>query len=650
MRSVIVGTAGHIDHGKTALVRALTGVDADRLPEEKRRGITIDLGFAELDLGDVRVGFVDVPGHERFVKNMLAGAHGIDLVALVVAADEGVMPQTREHFDICRLLGVRAGLVVITKTDTVDEELLELVRAEADELVAGSFLEGAPVVAVSSRTGAGVEELKSKLHEAALAVPARDSDAVTRLPVDRSFTMRGFGAVVTGTLVAGEIAEGQELELLPAGARVRVRGLQVHGAAVKAATAGQRTAVNLGGVEAASVVRGMVLAPAGRLSPTQIMDARVSVLNDAPRALKTRQRVRVHHGTAEVLARVVVLEAAGEPGEIAPGASGLVQLRLESPVVALPGDRFILRTYSPQRTVAGGEVLDAHAPKHRGRERASARERLASLEGATASARLAYFVASAGERGLRKAEAAARTGWRDDVLDAAIASARADSTSEARAGGVIVEAEGVLVAREVFEGLMRAAVGEVEAHHRREPLSRGLARETLRERVFARAAPELFRAALQRAESEGLLVSERELVRASGHSLDLSPADAALRERLEAVYREAALEAPTLEEAFARADAGANSRREHLRKILQLLIDAGALVRVREDLFFHRDALARLVAALRDYAARHEPERLIDVAAFKELSGVSRKYAIPLLEYFDRERVTRRAGDKRLVL
>jgi selenocysteine-specific elongation factor len=671
MRSVIVGTAGHIDHGKTALVRALTGVDADRLPEEKRRGITIDLGFAELDLGDVRVGFVDVPGHERFVKNMLAGAHGIDLVALVIAADEGVMPQTREHFDICRLLGVRAGLVVVTKTDTVDEELLELVRAEADELVAGSFLEDAPVVAVSSRTGEGIEELKSRLRESALAAPARDSDAVTRLPVDRSFTMRGFGAVVTGTLVAGEIAEGQELELLPAGARVRVRGLQVHGAAVKAATAGQRTAVNLGGVEAASVERGMVLAPAGRLSATQIVDARVSVLDDAPGALKTRQRVRVHHGTAEVLARVVVLEAAGEA---APGASGFVQLRLESPVVALPGDRFILRTYSPQRTVAGGEVLDAHAPKHRGRERASARERLAALDGANASARLAYFVASAGERGLRKAEAAARTGWRDDVLDAAIASACADSKSEtraggapearadgkseaqegstvdARAGGAIVEAEGVLVAREVFEQLLRAAVGEVEAHHRREPLSRGLARETLRERVFARAAPELFRAVLQRAESEGQLVSERELVRASGHSLDLSPADAALRERLEAVYREAALEAPTLEEAFARADAGGNSRREHLRKILQLLIDAGALVRVREDLFFHRDALSRLVAALRDYAARHGPERLIDVAAFKELSGVSRKYAIPLLEYFDRERVTRRAGDKRVIL
>jgi selenocysteine-specific elongation factor len=637
MKSVIVGTAGHIDHGKTTLVRALTGVDADRLPEEKRRGITIDLGFAELDLGDVRVGFVDVPGHERFVKNMLAGAHGLDLVALVIAADEGVMPQTREHFDICRLLGVRAGLVVLTKSDAVDEELLELVRLEASELVAGSFLEGAPVVAVSARSGQGLEELKAALRDSAHAAPERSGDAVARLPVDRSFTMRGFGAVATGTLVAGELREGEELELLPAGTRVRVRGLQVHGASVREAHAGQRTAVNLGGVETAGVERGMVLAPLGRLRPTQILDARLTVLSDAPRPLRTRQRVRVHHGTAEALARVAVLE---ELGEVAQGSTGLVQLRLESPIVALPGDRFILRTYSPQQTFAGGVVLDAHASKHRGRERAAARESLNAFEGADRAARLSFFVGSAGERGLPFEEAAARTGWRDDVLTAALA--------EAQGRGSLFEAEGVLVSVDVLRRLQGAAVAEVEAHHRREPLARGLARETLRERVFTHAAPEIFRAALKAAEEEGTLVSERELVRAAGHSLDLSPADAALRERLEAVYRAAALEAPTLEEAFARAGGG-GARREHLRKLLQLLLDAGALVRVKEDLLFHREALERLTASLREHATR-APERLIDVAAFKELSGVSRKYAIPLLEYFDRERVTRRAGDKRLVL
>jgi selenocysteine-specific elongation factor len=639
MRSVIVGTAGHIDHGKTTLVRALTGVDADRLPEEKRRGITIDLGFAELDLGDVRVGFVDVPGHERFVKNMLAGAHGIDLVALVIASDEGVMPQTREHFDICRLLGVASGLVVLTKADAVDDELLELVRAEAEELVASSFLEGAPVVAVSARTGQGIEELKAAMRGAALNVAERSSDTVTRLPIDRSFTMRGFGAVVTGTLVAGEVREGDEMELLPAGAHVRVRGVQVHGASVRRAGAGQRTAVNLGGVESSTVERGMVLAPVGRLRPTQSFDALVTVLADAPRGLRTRQRVRVHHGTAEVLARVAVLEASGE---VEPGVEGVVQLRLESPVVALPGDRFIIRTYSPQQTIAGGVVLDAHAAKHRGRERAVARERLAALAGADNATRLAFFVESAGERGLPRAEAAARTGWRDEVLDAALA--------ECVKRGDVIEAEGVFVGSEVFKRLLGAAVKEVEAHHKREPLARGLARETLRERVFAHAAPEIFRAAMKRAEEDGALVSEREVVRASGHSLRLSPADERLRERLEQVYRDAALEAPTLEEAFARAAPEKGQSREHLRKILHLVIEAGALVRVREDLFFHRDAIERLKAALKDYGARHEPERLIDVAAFKELSGVSRKYAIPLLEYFDRERVTRRAGDKRIIL
>jgi selenocysteine-specific elongation factor len=638
MRSIIVGTAGHIDHGKTSLVRALTGVDADRLPEEKRRGITIDLGFAELDLGDVRIGFVDVPGHERFVKNMLAGAHGIDAVALVIAADEGVMPQTREHFDICRLLEIKSGLVVITKTDTVDEELLELVRAEAEELVAGSFLEGAAVVRISARTGQGLEELRETLHQVALQVPARLSETIARLPVDRAFTMRGFGAVVTGTLVAGEIAEGDEMELLPVGTRVRVRGLQVHGQAVERAVAGQRTAINLGGVEASLVERGMVLAPVGRLRPTQIMDARIDLLQSAPRPLRSRSRVRVHLGAAEVLARVRVLE---EAGEIAPGESGLAQLRLEAPVVALASERFIIRSYSPSRTIAGGRVLDSHATKHRGREIPLARARLEALAAARSRAtQFALFVETSEGHGMRRAEQQARTGWRDDVLE--------EAAREAQASGAVVDADGVYIGRMSFDRLSQAALEEVAAHHRREPLARGLLRETLRERLFSRAAPEVFRAVLAHLEREGALRSEKEFVRAGGHSVSLSPADAALRERLEQIYREAALEAPTFDEALERATIKVS--REHARKILQLLIDAGALLRVRDDLFFHREALDRLVEKLREYAAQHKPERLIDVPAFKDLAGVSRKYAIPLLEYFDRERVTRRAGDRRIIL
>src|SRR5882672_7853095 len=383
MKSIIIGTAGHIDHGKTALVRALTGVDADRLPEEKRRGITIDIGFADLDLGDLRVGFVDVPGHERFVKNMLAGAHGIDVVALVIAADESVMPQTREHFDICRLLGISCGIVVITKKDLVDEELLQLVFAEARELTSGSFLEDAPVVAVSSRTGEGIEELKQTLREIGSLAPARSADFVTRLPIDRSFTMRGFGAVVTGTLIAGQNNEGDELELLPAKTRVRVRGLQVHGVQVKQAFAGQRTAVNLGGIDATAIERGMILAQPARLRPTQVIDVRVQLLPSALRPLRSRQRVRVHIGAAEVLARVRVLE---DSGEIKPGHYGLVQFRTESPVVAVCGDRFIIRAYSPQQTIGGGEVLDAFSFRHRTRDLADARALLQALsnsEGAT---------------------------------------------------------------------------------------------------------------------------------------------------------------------------------------------------------------------------------------------------------------------------
>src|ERR1041385_1489110 len=413
MTSLIVGTAGHIDHGKSALVRALTGTDPDRLPEEKRRGITIDLGFADLQLGDLKIGFVDVPGHERFVKNMLAGAHGIDLLALVIAADEGVMPQTREHFDICRLLGVRNGLVVITKKDLVDEEMLVLVEDEARELIAVSFLENTPVIAVSSRTGAGLDELKARLAEMGKRVPPRSLDFTTRLPIDRAFSMKGFGSVVTGTLISGKITEGDELELLPANVNVRVRGLQVHNKSVHEARAGQRTAVNLAGIDTSQIERGMVLASAGRLRPTQIVDVWIDVLPGASRAVRSRSRVRFHIGAAEVLGRVRVLDG---PTQIAAGSGGLVQLRLEAPVVAVHGDRFILRTYSPAETIAGGVIVDPFATKHRGREMEQALQLLRLLLRDDWAAKFEGFVRAAGIRGLRLAGLAAATGWTDEVL------------------------------------------------------------------------------------------------------------------------------------------------------------------------------------------------------------------------------------------
>ena len=634
MKSIIVGTAGHIDHGKTALVLALTGIDADRLPEEKRRGITIDIGFAELDLGDVRIGFVDVPGHERFVKNMLAGAHGIDVVALIIAADESVMPQTREHFDICRLLGVSQGLIVLTKKDLVDEELLQLARVEAEELAKGSFLEGAPIVPVSSRTGEGIDEVKQALRQIGAQVAERSGDYIARLPIDRSFSMKGFGAVVTGTLIAGAIHEGAELDLMPPAARVRVRGVQVHGSPVKQAVAGQRTAINLAGVESATIERGMILVEPGRLRTTQIVDASINVLPGAPRALRSRQRVRVHLGAAEVLARVRVLE---NEGEIKPGARGFAQLRFESPVVAVLGDRFILRAYSPQMTIGGGLVLDPFATRHRSRDLAAARARLPALAGGDHSQQLGRYIVAAGRMGITRSELAARTAWRDEVVESALHAPEIANS--------IVRLETTLLAREVYDELKHAIVREIEAHHKREPLARGLPKEILHDRFFAGASTEVFREAIAQMEKDGAFTSEKEIVKLRDHARELSAADQQAKDKLEAAYRSAGVAPPALAEAFAKA--GLDNPRG--RKILQLLLDSGSLVKVHGDMLFHREALDALIAKLRTHAAT-QPDRSIDVGSFKELAGISRKYAIPLLEYFDRQRVTRREGDRRIIL
>lgn len=636
MKSIIVGTAGHIDHGKTALVRALTGIDADRLPEEKRRGITIDIGFADLDLGEVRLGFVDVPGHERFVKNMLAGAHGIDLLALVIAADESVMPQTREHFDICRLLGVGHGVVVLTKKDMVDAELLELARAEAEELTKGSFLEGAPMIAVSSRTGEGIEDLKNALRESALRVDPRSQDFIARLPIDRAFTMKGFGAVVTGTLIAGEIHEGDEMELLPTTTRVRVRGVQVHGSPVKAAAAGQRTAINLGGVEASLLARGMLLASPNRLRTTQVVDASVRLLANAPRALRSRQRVRVHIGAAEVLARVRVLDGAGE---VRAGGPGYVQLRFEAPIVAVLGDRFIVRAYSPQVTIGGGVILDPFAPRHRARDFVEVQAALDTLAHGDNPTRVSQFVINEGSVGLRPEEIAARTAWRDQVI--------ANAVREATGGGRILKIDHTLVSRAAFEDVERQIVAEVTTHHKREPLARGLSKEILRERFFAGMTADGFRGMLSELERRGAVVVEQEIVRLREHSRELSAEDVRKRDRLESTFRDGGVAPPSIAEAFARA--GLDSSAQHARKILQLLIDSGALVKVHGEMFFHRAALDDLKHKLHTHAGK-TPDRAIDVGAFKDLAGISRKYAIPLLEYFDRQRVTRREGERRIIL
>ena len=632
---IVVGTAGHIDHGKTALVKALTGVDADRLPEEKKRGITIDIGFAELTLGDHHVSFIDVPGHERFVKNMLAGASGIDLVILVVAADEGVMPQTREHFDICKLLSIEAGIVALTKSDLADAETLELARMELADLTAGSFLENAPVIPISSRTGEGIDKLKAALGAAASRIPIRRDDHAVHFPIDRSFAVKGFGTVVTGTLSSGEIRVGDDLELLPTGRRVRVRGLQSHGNAAETARAGRRIAVNLGGIDHTEIARGELLAKPTALRPTQIVDAVVDVLTGAPRPLRTRQRVRVHLGTAEVLARVRVLN---DLSEVAPGGRDFVQLTLEAPTVARLADRFIIRSYSPQRTIAGGSVLDPLASRLRKSEFARAREVLSRLgaEEATKNSIIFAFVAVAGEYGISLEVIKAKTGWRNAVLE--------ESVGALIATGTIVKAGDSLITADAFADLKGRTVAVLEAHHKKDPLSKGLTREALRPR---RLASGIFDAVLAALGGENKIEVHGDAIAVAAAKAKLSPEDELIRSRIVARLNDVGLQVPKTDDLLADAIAGTRSSVAHGKRILFLLFDSGEAVKVSEEFVVGSTVLGGLIAKLRHHAAGGD--RTIDVPKFKEIAGVSRKYAIPLLEYFDREKVTLRTGDKRVI-
>ncbi|HKV37552.1 MAG TPA: SelB C-terminal domain-containing protein, partial [Pyrinomonadaceae bacterium] len=532
---------------------------------------------------------------------------------------------------------VQNGLVVITKKDLVETELLPLVEDEAQALVKGSFLEDAPVISVSSKTGEGLEELRSQLIEIADRVPPRSADFTTRLPIDRSFSMKGFGTVVTGTLISGQITEADELELLPPGVKVRVRGLQVHGAAVKQAHAGQRTAVNLAGIDTAQIERGMVLGQPGRLRPTQIVDVWIDVLPDVARPIRSRSRVRFHIGAAEVLGRVTVLDGGSE---IPAGKGALAQIRLEAPVVALHDDRFILRSYSPADTVGGGKVLNPFAPKHRRKDISGSVQLLQMLQSAERATKFAAFVGIAGKHGVRLADLAAATGWTNEVL-ASVAGVTAKQEA-------VIESSGVFLSTESFAQLSGNVVAQLEQHHKREPLARGMLRETLREKLFGHSLPEVFGAVIGRLETSGDVVSEKDVIRLARHRVDLTDKDAELSAKIEKLYLDAGVESPTLDEAMTRAGVPA-AQRAQARKILQLLLDNRKLVRVQGDMFMHPRVIETLTTKLQTYAAQHEPDRLIDVPAFKTLAGVSRKYAIPLLEYFDREQLTRRAGDKRVI-
>jgi selenocysteine-specific elongation factor len=634
MKSVIVGTAGHIDHGKTALVKALTGIDADRLAEEKRRGITIDIGFAHLELpgpgGEpLRLGFVDVPGHERFVRNMLAGVGGIDLVLLVIAADESIKPQTREHFEICRLLNIPRGITVLTKSDLVDRETLDVVRLEVEDFLRGSFLNSnrAPIVPVSSLTGAGIGDLKRELARVAAEVPAKSAASVFRLPIDRVFTMKGFGTVITGTLISGAVRKEAEVDVFPLGRRARVRGVQVHGRPAEQASAGERTALNLAGFSPDELARGMTLAAPGLFRGTSRLDVSLMLLAGA-RPLKDRARVHFHAYTFETVAEVVLYEGK----EVKPGQSAMAQLRLQDPALLFPGDRFILRQFSPVVTIGGGVVLDA-LPLRRRVSREQTRAFLSALQASNPETILRARATNRSDKGLSLAEAVAETGWRGELIEATAASLMQ--------AGQLLRMGDRFVHPPAVESLKIALLDAVTAFHTRNPLVGGINKEELRNEF--RVSPEMFPAVLDLLVKDGKLDVSGELVRLAGRGVVMKDEETEAKKTIESAFATAGLKVPYLKDVLA----GLPVDKARAHKIVTLLLRDKVLIKVSDELVFHREALDGLRKLM---AEQRKKTPKIDVGAFKDLIGVTRKYAIPLLEYLDRERVTRRVGDLREIL
>jgi len=628
MKNVIVGTAGHIDHGKTALVRALTGIDTDRLKEEKERGISIDLGFAHLELAQgLRLGFVDVPGHERFIKNMLAGAGGIDLVLFVIAAEESIKPQTREHFDILQLIGVKRGITVLTKSDAVDPETLDVVRLEVEDFLRGTFLESprSPVVAVSSLTGAGLQELKAAIRAASKEVQTRDSNAIVRLPIDRVFTMKGFGTVVTGTLILGTIQREHELEVFPTGKRVRVRGIQVHGSSADQALAGQRTALNLSGVTTEDLTRGMTLAAPGTFTTTRRADVQLNLLRSAPRPVKDRTRVHFHCNTLETVAEIQLYGVK----ELAPGSHAFARLKFSENTLLVPGDRFIIRQFSPVITIGGGSVLDsAVIPRARQLENF-----LITLATGDAASILRARIERRGSDGIALRRLVSETGLPTNALLRELTQPLKTS-AVARTGDLFVH-------EPALAELQTSLLSALQSFHKKNSLAAGISKEELREQVHA--SSEVFSFALDRLAQQQKLEVSGDLVRLPGQGVILKDDEAESKKTIETAFSVAGLRVPALQEVLA----GLKIDKGRAQKIVTLLLRDRVLTKISDDLVFHRTALEEL---RRTIATQKAKSPKMDVARFKELTGVSRKYAIPLLEYLDRERVTRRVGDTREIL
>lgn len=632
MKQIVLGTAGHIDHGKTSLIKALTDIDTDRLKEEKERGITIDLGFAFLNLDhDTQLGIIDVPGHERFVKNMLAGVGGIDLVVLVIAADEGVMPQTREHLAICELLRVREGFVALTKIDMVEPDWLELVQEDTAEFLQGTFLAGKPIIPVSSKTGAGVAALRAALQDVCRRLTPRSTSGPLRLPIDRVFTIRGFGVVVTGTLFSGSLHPEDRVEILPSTLTARVRSLQVHNQPVTEASAGQRTAVNLQGLEKAELQRGNVVVTPGRFLAAYMLDVSLMVLPDAARPLKHRARVRFHIGTSEIMGRVVLLDR----NEVQPGEEVFAQLRLEEPAAAAAQDRFVIRSYSPMVTIGGGVILDTLPAKHR-RNRPQVLAQLETLRDGSAAEALTVHLFNADYAGLQWADLLRRSSLDEATLRDLVASLQAQGI-----GIAVDDSPPWLLHHAQYAKARDQVLYLVETFHRANPLRPAMFTEELRSK-FPGMQDKVFAAILQDLATSGDLEVSRDKVKLAQHTVTLSPERQAMVDALEQLFLQAQYQPPSADEALATQ----KSAKAEDRALLQVLVDQQKLVRLKGDLFYHRQVLDDIEQRLRTYLGQHQE---ITAGEFRDLLHISRKYAIPLLEHFDNQRVTMRTGDKRVL-
>ncbi|MCI0443446.1 selenocysteine-specific translation elongation factor [bacterium] len=624
----VIGTAGHIDHGKTALVKALTGVDTDRLPEEKARGITIDLGFAHANWNGVDVSFIDVPGHERFVRNMLAGIGGIDLLMLVIAADESVMPQTREHFDICRLLNIPSGIIVITKSDLVDQQTLDLARAEISDLVKDSFLENALTYVVSAITGAGVEELRSGILQHLNSIESRNTNGIFRLPVDRIFTLKGHGTVVTGTLISGSIRKEQTIEILPSGLRTKVRSLHAHNQAVDQAMAGQRTSVNVQSIEKEQIIRGDLLTEPDVLKPTSLLDVKLTLLNDV-KPLAHNSLVRFHYLATDTLARITLLGLE----TLQPGGTAYAQLRLQKPVSAFYGDRFILRRQTPLITVGGGIILDHLPMKRINRGDAQAQKRLQEFENGNDSDRLKVIVEQKGIHGADEKYLKARMGLHPRNILELVSDAIL----------ILKQRPLLMISASAAKTFLEKIRATVESFHHKNPLLPGFPKEELRSRLVPNISPEIYQALLDHAVTSGIIQLQKDAVTLVGQKPQLSVEDEAMSELLEKKVFETGIEFPGISELATKIQ----KKPENVTKILYLLIRQGKVVKVADDFFMHRKTVDEIKSKIRGLKA---VQKTFSVADFKTRFGVTRKYAIPLLELLDREGVTRRMGNERIII